>query len=84
MNAIAPGLIKTPIRAEGAEDAILDMGDAFPIPARRVGTPEEIGALVGYLLSEDAGFMVGSVIYMDGGTEAALRRDDYPIPLAWI
>ena len=84
LNVIAPGLIKTPIRAEGAEDAILDMGDAFPIPARRVGEPEEIGALVSYLLSENAGFMVGAMITMDGGTETALRRDDYPIPLAWI
>ena len=34
--------------------------------------------LLAYLLSEDAAFFCGSVITMDGGTEAALRADDWP------
>ena len=35
-------------------------------------------ALLAFLLSPDAGFCVGSVVYADGGTDAAVRPDDVP------
>jgi meso-butanediol dehydrogenase/(S,S)-butanediol dehydrogenase/diacetyl reductase len=37
------------------------------IPAGRFGTPEEVGALVAFLLSADAGYIIGAVISIDGG-----------------
>ncbi|MEY2438065.1 MAG: hypothetical protein QOF97_2901, partial [Acidimicrobiaceae bacterium] len=37
-------------------------------------------ALLAYLLGPDAGFFCGSVLFMDGGTDAALRADDWPAP----
>jgi len=77
LNAIAPGFIATPMTA-GTEDFIFGLGDVYPIPARRPGTPEEIAALIAFLLGSDAGFFCGSVLYMDGGTDAAVRPDDWP------
>jgi NAD(P)-dependent dehydrogenase (short-subunit alcohol dehydrogenase family) len=80
LNAIAPGFIDTPM-TEGGWDFVAALGDVYPIPAARPGRPEEIAGLVEYLLSADAGFFCGSVITVDGGTEAALRADDWPRPI---
>ena len=80
LNAIAPGFIDTPM-TQGTWDFVASLGDVYPIPAARPGRPEEIAALVAYLLSAEAGFFCGSVITMDGGTEAAVRADDWPRPV---
>lgn len=77
LNAIAPGFIATPMTA-GTEDFVLGLGDVYPIPAARAGTASEIAGLITYLLSPDAAFFCGSVIYMDGGTDAAVRAEDFP------
>ena len=79
LNAIAPGFIRTPMTAAG-EEFIFSLGDIFPIPIGRPGDADEVGALLAYLLGPDAGFFVGSVIFMDGGTDAALRPEDWPAP----
>lgn len=78
LNAIAPGFIATPMTV-GTEDFIFSLGDVYPIPIQRAGTPEEVAGLLAYLLSDEAAFFCGSVIYMDGGTDAAVRPDDWPI-----
>jgi NAD(P)-dependent dehydrogenase (short-subunit alcohol dehydrogenase family) len=79
LNAIAPGLISTPMTA-GSEDFILGLGDLFPIPIRRAGEATEVAGLLAYLLGPEARFFCGSMIYMDGGTDATLRSDDWPAP----
>ncbi len=81
LNAIAPGLIATPMTA-GTEDFIMSLGDIYPIPIARPGRAAEVAGLIAYLLSEEAAFFCGSVITMDGGTDAALRGDDWPAALA--
>jgi len=81
LNAVAPGFVQTPMTA-GSEDFILGLGDIYPIPVGRAGQPGEVAGLLAYLLGPDAGFFVGSVVTMDGGTDAALRADDWPAPLA--
>ena len=81
LNAVAPGLIATPMTAESM-DFILGLGDLFPIPAQRAGRPEEVAGLLAYLLSAEAAFFCGSVVFMDGGSDAALRSDDWPTSLA--
>lgn len=79
LNAVAPGFIATPMTA-GTEDFILGLGDVYPIPAARAGTADEVAALLAFLLGPDAGFFCGSFLVMDGGTDAALRADDWPSP----
>ena len=81
LNAIAPGKTETAMVAEGRADPIIGPHmDAFPVPIGRNGQPEEIAALLGFLLGPEARFIVGSLIFVDGGTDAEARADDYPQP----
>jgi NAD(P)-dependent dehydrogenase (short-subunit alcohol dehydrogenase family) len=81
LNAVAPGVIETPMTKDDLE-FIFSIPDMFPVPIGRPGLPSEIASLLAYLLSPDAGFFCGSVIFSDGGTDAAVRADDYPTPRA--
>ena len=79
LNAIAPGKIETAMIAEGRADPVIGPHmDAFPLPIGRNGQPEEIAALLAFLLGPEARFFVGSVVFCDGGTDAQARADDWP------
>jgi NAD(P)-dependent dehydrogenase (short-subunit alcohol dehydrogenase family) len=81
LNAVAPGKTETAMVAEGRADPIIGPHlDAFPLPIGRDGRPEEIAALLAFLLGPEARFIVGSVIFCDGGTDAQARPDDWPRP----
>jgi 3-oxoacyl-[acyl-carrier protein] reductase len=63
VNAIAPGVIASPMTAE-----IFDAESIKRlVPANRVGQPEEVAALAGFLASEDAAYITGQVISVNGG-----------------
>ena len=64
VNAIAPGFVETKL-TEGVGNGLVDA-----IPARRVGTPEEIAACVRFLASEDASYVTGTTLTVDGGLSA--------------
>lgn len=84
LNAIAPGVTDTPMVEETRRDPVIGPHfDRFPIPAGRRGRPGEIAGLAAFLLGPDARFLVGSVVFADGGTDALLRADAWPAPPRW-
>lgn len=81
LNAVAPGKTETGMLAEGRADKTYGpLIDAFPVPVGRSAHPDELAALIGFLLSRDARFICGSVIFCDGGTDAQIRPNDFPTP----
>lgn len=62
VNAVAPGFIKTDM-VEGLDEEALRK----TIPANRFGTPEEVAEVVGFLVSNVAGYITGDVISICGG-----------------
>jgi 3-oxoacyl-[acyl-carrier protein] reductase len=72
VNAIAPGFIETEMTAATAKRLDIDFEDfkkgaAAAIPVQRVGQPADIAATASFLVSEEAGFVSGQVIYVAGG-----------------
>ncbi|MEX2556319.1 MAG: SDR family oxidoreductase [Actinomycetota bacterium] len=83
LNAVAPGLITTPMTDELRSDPLLGPAlDLFPVPMGRPGTPEEVAAVVSFLLGPDASLLAGSIVFADGGSDAKIRADDWPAP--WV
>ncbi|VTU27359.1 SDR family oxidoreductase [Variovorax sp. RA8] len=65
-NCIAPGRIESPMTSQGSEaQRAMLVGR---IPVGRIGTPDEIGHVVEFLVSEDSGYLTGTVIDVNGGT----------------
>jgi 3-oxoacyl-[acyl-carrier protein] reductase len=62
VNAVAPGFITTDMTKELNEDEMKKM-----IPAGRFGKPEEVASLVGFLASDEASYITGEVISINGG-----------------
>ena len=67
INNIAPGAIETPINAHLMNDPALMAALMKNIPLKRLGTPEEVAGAVAFLCSDDAGYMTGSTLFIDGG-----------------
>ncbi|MDO5744557.1 MAG: glucose 1-dehydrogenase [Micrococcaceae bacterium] len=68
VNAVAPGAIETAALASLPEEA--RAGYAAEIPMKRLGKAEEIADATAFLLSDQASFITGVVLRVDGGTEA--------------
>lgn len=64
VNAVAPGYIETAMTAELPKEATIH------IPARRAGTPEDVAGCVSFIASEDASYVTGAVLTVDGGLTA--------------
>lgn len=65
VNAIAPGLIDTPL-TQKLEKTILDKLIQAQ-PSKAMGKPEDVANVVSFLASDNAGFITGQTIYVDGG-----------------
>lgn len=66
VNIFHPGWIDTPGERKFFSEEQLEDG-AANIPWKRLGTPEEIGKMIAFLLSDEADYMTGSTVLMDGG-----------------
>ena len=67
VNAIAPGVIDTDMSRGTSDDK--EMGESVlrRIPKGRVGKPEDIGAAAAFLASDEADYITGVTLYVDGG-----------------
>jgi 3-oxoacyl-[acyl-carrier protein] reductase len=62
VNAVAPGIIASPMTAQTFPDTAINA----LVPMKRAGQPAEVAALVAFLASDDAGYISGQVISIDG------------------
>jgi 3-oxoacyl-[acyl-carrier protein] reductase len=74
-NAIAPGFVETDMTVASAARQGLDFDEwklaaASEIPAGRIGKPEDIAAVASFLCREEAGYVSGQVIYVNGGAKS--------------
>ena len=65
VNAVAPGYIETDMTKDLPDEAKQTMINSIPL--RRIGTPEDVAALVAFLTSENADYITGQTITVDGG-----------------
>ena len=67
VNCVAPGLIRTELASEGGVDETFLQAYLQKIPLRRQGMPEEVAGLFAYLASDEASFITGDAVVIDGG-----------------
>lgn len=82
LNAIAPGAILTPLLQSQLDGPGRAAIEAFPVPIGGFGDPDAIASWITFMLSPAADFLCGSIIVVDGGTDALFRADDWPVSMA--
>jgi NAD(P)-dependent dehydrogenase (short-subunit alcohol dehydrogenase family) len=80
LNAVAPGITMTPLTDQVFADeelgqAMKEFGDMVPVGS--TAQPEQIANVMRFMLSDEANYVCGSVFFVDGGSDAMLRPDDF-------
>jgi NAD(P)-dependent dehydrogenase (short-subunit alcohol dehydrogenase family) len=80
LNAVAPGITMTPLTEQVYADAALgeavrQFGDMVPVGT--TAQPADIANVMRFMLSDDASYLCGAVFFVDGGSDAMLRPDDF-------
>jgi NAD(P)-dependent dehydrogenase (short-subunit alcohol dehydrogenase family) len=76
VNAIAPGLIETPAWLASVDDVEAARRHRLPYhPLGRLGRPDEVAGVAAFLISDDASFVTGVTVAVDGGLSAQLYRE---------
>jgi NAD(P)-dependent dehydrogenase (short-subunit alcohol dehydrogenase family) len=82
LNALAPGAIMTPLLQEQLSIPLQAKAiRAFPIPVGEYGDAGQLADWVLFMLSDAADFLCGSIVFVDGGSDAYFRADDWPTPV---
>ncbi|HSA40040.1 MAG TPA: SDR family oxidoreductase [Mycobacterium sp.] len=79
LNAIAPGAILTPLlEKQLATPSEARAIHAFPVPVGDFGDPGQLADWMMFMLSDAADFVCGSIVFVDGGSDAYLRANAWP------
>ena len=73
VNCICPGVIQTPLTEDWLSDPLVLENVLDRHPVGRIGKPEEVAAAVAFLASDEASFITGAVLAVDGGSLAKGR-----------
>ncbi|QDQ96295.1 SDR family oxidoreductase [Tomitella fengzijianii] len=79
LNAVAPGAVLTPLLQQQLDNPL--EGKAvrkFPIPVGGFGEPGALARWACFMLTDAADFQCGSIVFVDGGTDALIRPDEWP------
>ena len=72
VNCLCPGFIRTPLNDAISDQAFVDAYEREKIPLGRAGTPDEVAAAYAFLASDDASFIHGAALVIDGGQTAVM------------
>ena len=82
LNALAPGAIMTPmLERQLATPAEAKNVRRFPVPIGGFGDAGQLADWVVFMLSDSADFLCGSIVFVDGGSDAYFRADEWPRPV---
>jgi len=82
LNALAPGVIMTPmLEQQLAIPSQAEHVRSFPVPIGGFGDAGHLGDWVVFMLSDSADFLCGSIVFVDGGSDAYFRAEDWPRPV---
>ena len=82
LNALAPGAIMTPLlEKQLSTPSEARAIRAFPVPVGGFGNAGDLAAWTEFMLADTADFLCGSVIFVDGGSDAYFRPDAWPRPV---
>ncbi|CAM3174204.1 SDR family oxidoreductase [Prescottella defluvii] len=82
LNVLAPGAIMTPLlEKQLSTPSEAKVVRRFPVPVGGFGDAGQLGDWVVFMLSDAASFLCGSVVYVDGGSDAYFRPDAWPRPV---
>ncbi len=82
VNAVAPGVVNTRIARFVIEDPVLGPQYLRTIPLGRFAEPDDVAALARFLASDEAGYLTGQTVVLDGGQTLgiALEAEDVELP----
>lgn len=74
VNSISPGMIRTPLNEKSLNDKDVYEGRINLVPLHRIGDPEDIANAAAFLVSDDASFITGTDLFVDGGFMTGLQK----------